>query len=175
MEFLFTSISVERTINYIINQIYVQEEIEPLCKRPIFKKLLLKLTTESMFSANGKLKQIDGFPMCGTIFVVFSDMYICKMEFDVVVTAKPLFYKRYVDDTYVRRMKNIRDMLFEDLNSYHQNIKLTVEMNLSKLLDTELIREKGSILTQVFNKPHEFPVHWNFKIPISYRHNAIIG
>ena len=48
-------------------------------------------------------------------------------------------------------------------------------MNLSKLLDTELIREKGSILMQVFNKPHEFPVHWSFKIPISYGHNAITG
>ena len=45
-------------------------------------------------------------------------------------------------------------MLFEDLNSYHQNVKLMVEVNPSKLLDTGLIREKGSILTQVFNEPH---------------------
>ena len=42
-------------------------------------------------------------------------------------------------------------MLFEDLNSYDQNIKLTIELNPSKFLDTELIREKGSILTPVFN------------------------
>ena len=45
------------------------------------------------------------------------------MEFDVVVLAKLLSYKRYVDDTYVyvRRKKNIRGMLLEDFNSYHQN------------------------------------------------------
>ena len=97
------------------------------------------------------------------------------MEFDVVVPAKPLFYKPYVDDTYVRRKKNIRDMLFEDLNSYHKSIKLTVDVNPSEFLDTELIREKGSILTQVFNKPHQFPVQWSFKIPMRYKCNAIIG
>ena len=83
-------------------------------------------------------------------------------------------YKLYVDDRYVRRKKNIRDMLFEDLNSY-QNIKLTTEVNPSKFLDTELIRGKGSVLTQVFNKPHKFPVHCSSEIPIRYKRNAIIG
>ena len=101
-----------------------------MCKRSIFKKLLLKLPKECVFSANGKLlKQIDGSPMSGPISVVFSDIFMCKMEFDVVVPAKPLFYKRYADDAYVHRKTNIRDMLFEDLKSYHQNIKLTVEVN----------------------------------------------
>ena len=101
-----------------------------MCKRSIFKKLLLKLPKECVFSANGKLlKQIDGSPMSGPISVVFSDIFMCKMEFDVVAPAKPLFCKRYVDDAYVHRKKNIRDMLFEDLKSYHQNIKLTVEVN----------------------------------------------
>ena len=52
---------------------------------------------------------------------------------------------------YKRLMENIVDMLFEYPNSYYQNIKLTIELNPSKFLDTELIREKGSILTPVFN------------------------
>ena len=60
-ESLLTSIPVEKTINYIINKLYVQKEIEPLCKKFIFKKLLLNLTKECLFSANRKLiKQIDG-------------------------------------------------------------------------------------------------------------------
>ena len=73
------------------------------------------------------------------------------MEFDVVVLAKLLSYKRYVDDTYVyvRRKKNVRGTLLEDLNSYHQNPELTVDVNPSKYFDTGLIREKGSILTQI--------------------------
>ena len=40
------------------------------------------------------------------------------MENDVVAPIKPLFYKRYVDDTYVRRKKNTKDELFEKLNTY---------------------------------------------------------
>ena len=42
---------------------------------------------------------------------------MCKMEFDVVVPAKPMFFKRYVDYTYVSRKKNDVDKPFEDLNS----------------------------------------------------------
>ena len=58
---------------------------------------------------------------------------MCKTEFDVVIPAKPIFYKRYVDDTYVRRRKNDVDKLFEELNSYNENIKLTLEVNPTKL------------------------------------------
>ena len=39
------------------------------------------------------------------------------MEFDVVVFAKPLCYKRYADNADVSREKSIRDILFEDHNS----------------------------------------------------------
>ena len=38
-----------------------------------------------------------------------------------------MFYKRYVDDTYVRSKKNIRDMFLEDLNAYHQNVTVGLE------------------------------------------------
>ena len=50
--------------------------------------------------------------MGGPISVVFADIYMCKMEDDVVAPLKPIFYKRYVDDTYVRKKKNTTDDLF---------------------------------------------------------------
>ena len=37
--------------------------------------------------------------MGGPVSVVFSDIFMCKMEEDVVVPAEPIFYKRYVDET----------------------------------------------------------------------------
>ena len=89
--------------------------------------MLNKLTTECVFSANNRLiKKIDGCPMGGPISAVLSDIFICKMEEDTVATSKPLFYKRYVDDTYVRRKKNETDELY----LYHQNIKLTAKLQL---------------------------------------------
>ena len=73
--------------------------------------------------------------MGGPISVVFADIYMCKMEDDVVAPLKPIFYKRYVDDTYVRRKKNTTDALLKRLNTYHENIKLTIEENPTKFLN----------------------------------------
>ena len=75
---LFTSIPVAETIEYILKRIYTNKELKPLCKKSIFKKLLIKLTKESVFSANNRLiKQIDGCPMGGPTSVVFSDIHMC--------------------------------------------------------------------------------------------------
>ena len=78
-------------------------------------------------------KQIGGCLMGGPISVALSDIYICKIEEDIVAPSKPLFYKRYLDDTYVRRKKNKTDELYNALNSFHQNIKMTLELDPTKL------------------------------------------
>ena len=127
VESLFTSIPVKETIDYIIHKIYTQNVIEPVCKKSVFKKLLIKLTKECTFSVNnGLIKQIDGCHMGGPISVVFADIYyMCKMEDDVVAPLKLIFYNLYVDDTYLRK-KNTTEKLFEKLNTYHDNIKLKI-------------------------------------------------
>ena len=157
VESLFTSIPVKETIDYIIQKNYVKKEIKPLCKKSIFIKLLKKFTQECVFTFNNRLiKQVDGCPMGGPISAVFSDIYICKMEEDIVIPANLIFYKRYVDDTYVRRKNHETDKLFIDLNSYHVNIKLTLEINPNKFFDTQLIRSNHGIKTKVYNKAKNF-------------------
>ena len=86
-----------------------------------------------------------------------------------------VFYKRYIDDTYVRKKKNDVDKLFEELNSHNENIKLTLEVNPTRFLDTELVRENGEITMQVFSKSTKLPVHWSSKILVRYKRNAITG
>ena len=66
-------------------------------------------------------------------------------------------------------------MLFEKLNFHNENIKLTLEVNLTKFLDTELVTENGEITMQVFSKSTKLPVHWSSKIPVRYKRNAITG
>ena len=46
---LFTNIPVAETIKYVIHQIYTEKKIPPICSQLIFKRLLLKLTTECSF------------------------------------------------------------------------------------------------------------------------------
>ena len=153
-----------------------KKELKPFSQKSIFKKLLNKLATECVFSTNKKLiKQINGCPMGGPTSVVLLDIYVCKMEEDIVAPLKPLFYRRCVDDTYVRRKKIETDELYNASNSYHQNIKLTLELDPTKSLDTEIIRSNGKITTQMYNKMKKLPIHWTSKIPVRYKRNAAIG
>ena len=86
----------------MVDTIYVRKEIEPLCKKTTFKKLLFKLAKGCVFSVTEKLlKQFDGCPMGGPMSVAFSSIFMFKMELDVIVPPKSIFYQRYVDDTYV--------------------------------------------------------------------------
>ena len=39
VKFLFTSIPIKKTIEYIIHKIYTDKDVEPMCKKSIFKKL----------------------------------------------------------------------------------------------------------------------------------------
>ena len=125
------------------------------------------------FLADGKLtRQVDGGPMGGPTSVVLSNIFCVKMEFDVVKSLKP---KRYADDIYSKRLKNQPDKRFEKLNNYHPNIKLTIEVNPSKFLDTEVMIKNGIIETSVVVKESKIPNHWSSAVPKKYKRNAILG
>ena len=93
-----------------------------------------------------------------------------KMEEDIVAPLKSHFYKRYVDDTYIQRKKTNH---FKKLNSYHPTMKLTIEKNPMKFLDTQTIRRGCEIKTQVYSKSKKLPVDWSSKIYIRYKRNVI--
>ena len=108
----------------------------------------LRLFVRNEFSKT----QVHGCLMGGTISVVLSNTFCVKIEIDVVKLLKPKLYKSYVDDIYSKRIKNQPHKLFEKLNDYHLNIKLTIEVNPSKFLDMENIIKNGIIETSVVVK-----------------------
>ena len=129
----------------------------PICSKLIFRRLLIKLATEYSFKFNSRfLKQVDGCTMGGPLSVTFSDIYMVKMENDVVIPSKPIFYHRFVDDIYSRH-KLGDNVLFEQLNSYHQNIKLTIVVNPSTFLDTKLTNINGTYKFNVCRKNTKLP------------------
>ena len=77
------------------------------------------------------------------------------MEFDVVKPLKPKFNKRYVDDIYSKRIQNQPDKL----------VKLTIEVNPSKFLDTEIMIKNGIIETSLVVKESKIPNHWSSAVP----------
>ena len=102
--------------------------------------------------------------------------YLCLQdETGYSGTFKTSFLQALCDDTYVRRKKNETNELYNALNSYHQKIKLTLELDPTKFLDTEIIRSNSKITTQVYNKMKKLPAYWTSKIPVRYKCNAIIS
>ena len=76
--------------------------------------MLLKLTKECVFSVNNRfIKQTDGC-RTGSPIPVVSNIYVSKMEEDMVDPMNPHSYKRYVDGTYIRKKKNKPDNLLRN-------------------------------------------------------------
>ena len=66
-------------------------------------------------------------------------------------------------------MKQI--LFFDVLNSYHPNIKFTLEKNPKEFLDTQMTKENNHIKTQVFAKKSMYPVHCSSKVSFQYGHS----
>ena len=115
--------------------------------------------------------------MGGTISVIMSGIHLNSLEKERVMLLKPKFYKRFVDKTITKRKKNTDiDELFQNMNSHHPNIKLTVETNPARFLDTAFSKNlDGSVTSKVYRKPKKLPIFWNSQIPERYKRNNLRG
>ena len=112
-----------------------------------------------------------GNPLSPTL----ANIFMCKLEEDVVTPKNLPFYDRYVDDCFTKRKTNAPDTLFENWNSYHLNIKFTAEENPDHFLDTSFNYQDGNFITRVYQKPGKLQVHWKSAIPERWKRNTILG
>ena len=64
---------VKETIKNIIDQIYVQKNLTPICRMLMFKRLLLRLGTDCRFTfSNSFYQQTDGCTLNDPLSVTFS-------------------------------------------------------------------------------------------------------
>ena len=140
VESLFTNVPVPETIDYILQEIYIKENVPKICSKLVMKCLLLKLMTGNTFTLNSNFfKEIDGCAMRGPLSVIFSNIYITKTEEEEVVKpTNPSFYERFVHDIISKKKKHQPDLLFENRNNHHPNIKYIIETMPQKFLDTSL-------------------------------------
>ena len=83
-----------------------------------------------------------------------------------------IFYRRFLDNIYSRR-KLGDNVLFDRLNNYHPNIKLTIEINPSNSLDTKLTNTNGAYKFNVYRT--KLPSPWTSKSPKRYKRCTING
>ena len=67
------------------------------------------------------------------------------------------------------------DELFEKLNNYHPEIKLTIEVSRTNVLNTSLHPNNGIYDFKVYRKTTKQPTHWSSKTPKRYKRNRILG
>ena len=91
----------------------------------------------------------------------------------LVKPAKPIFYRRYVDDIYIRK-KKLDNTLHNSLANFHHNLKFTTQLNSKKILDTSIHKlDNGTYNFRVVNKINKMPFHWSAQVPIHYKGGVV--
>ena len=103
---------------------------------------------------------MGGMAMGTSLGPTFANICMCSLEEDMLdncpLAFHPLFYRRYVDDTFLLfRSKVAADNFLEYVNNIHRNIKFTIEYesnNQLPFLDVLVYRNNDNFNTSVFRK-----------------------
>ena len=125
------------------------------------KTLLEHSVLNSFFLFNSKLyRQIDGLGQGLPLGPTLANIFMCHHEKNWLqncpLNFKPLFYKRYIDDTFLLfTNEQHAHMFLQYLNNQHVNITFTLECetnNPLSFLDVKVSRENNKFITSVLKK-----------------------
>jgi hypothetical protein len=183
IESLFTNVPVSETIDIILRQLYPQDNvIYQGFSKSDFHNLLKLAVEDSYFSFNNKLyRQIDGMSMGSPLGPLFANIFLSYYESEWIQNCpvKPLFYRRYVDDTlWLLPIDSDVSVLMNYMNTRHSNMRFTYESESNDCIHfigltithlTENNRHK--YLTSVYRKPTSTSLFMNFNsfVPLMYR------
>ena len=112
-------------------------------------------TFSSMLSYSGSegqlFKQVEGLgmglPLSPTLANIFMSFHEQKLLADCPPDFAPVFYRRYVDDTFVVfKQESHAHLFFQYINTQHPNISFTAEHehnNKISFLDVLITKENG--------------------------------
>ena len=158
---LFTNIPLVETTDIIIDNIDNDHLAISGLEKSHLSKLLNLATRDSVFTFEDKVyNQIDGVGMGSCLGPLYADcfmgFYEKKWLDNCPIDFKPLYYRRYVDDTFlIFKHQSHVDLFLNYLNSKHPNIEFTSEIedeNKISFLDIVVERENGHFSTSVFRK-----------------------
>ena len=166
---LFTNVALDETIDIIFKRIYDKKEINTDIPEKEMRGLLYLCTKNAHFTLNNKTYlQVDGVPMGSPLVPVLANIFMVDLKRNILTTLSNdiLLWKRYVDDTICFIKLTSINKVLETLNSYHTNIKFTIEIeseNKISFLDVLLIRSNSLISTKVYRKNTNTDIYINWK------------
>lgn len=181
---LYTNIPVNEVIQLICDKVFSNEDLFHNFNRSEFNKLLHLTLADTPFYFNNTLyKQVDGLSMGNPAAPSLANVFLCDFEeraFDGCdPDFKPLFYRRYLDDTFVIfRNEGDGEKFFHYLNTLHPNMSFTMEKEVNKslsFLDLTVIRSGNQLVSSIFRKPTFTGLGTSYfsYIPFLYKLNAI--
>jgi len=150
------------------------------------KKLPKWICQSTTFQFNGKFyKQIDSVAMGSPIAPLLADVImnhvIDQALKKINVQNKPIVRWRYVGDIFVAfNDMNALDIFFDTLNSVHNNITFTKELECVDslaFLDFLIGKTQSGIQTTTYRKPTHSGLytHWTSFIPHHQKRNLVFG
>ena len=160
VESLFTNVPVDRTIGFILEEVYPEGAAPKIdIPKTLLKSLLELCTKEAPFVApDGRMyKQVDGVAMGSPLGVLFANFFMGRVERDAFSTSqKPTIYARYVDDIFVlakdvAEVQQLQQHL-QEISGLHFTVELSSEGRLP-FLDVLVNQLPEVFNTEVYCKP----------------------
>lgn len=178
---LFPSIPLSETIEIILKKLFPHKnsKFQNFSRRQ-FRTALLHATTNVTFKFNGQYyEQFEGVSMGSPLAPILADIFLNHFESEFIANYhadhKPVYFKRYVDDTFLAFSSVDHITLFLDyLNSCHSNIQFTCEFSIDNVLpflDILIVKTDNCIETNVYQKPTHTNLYtrWTSLTPKLYK------
>ena len=162
---LFTNVPAHETIAILVAKAFsdnwFNETYDLNLTKDQLRELLELATTNQLFQLNGTLyEEVEGVAMGSPLGPLLANMFMCSMEEKLEEKSElSSFYKRYVDDT-LAIMPDLHEanIFLDKLNSYHRNLKFTMDIaELNNKLNIKFAERKNA-LTQT-QKAHKRILH----------------
>ena len=181
----FTSVPTTKACSIIKQRLEEDPELKQRTSLSIenITSLLEFCITSTYFSFQGRFyEQVEGAAMGSPLIPIVANIYMESFEVEAIRSAPnpPLFWKRYVDDTFTILLSSIKDEFLEHLNSIDQQIQITAEecredgaMPFLDILVTP--GRDDSLSTSVYRKPTHTDLYlqWGSHHPLSSEYSVI--
>ena len=123
---------MNKTVNIILERIYKEMLVNTKLRKDTLENLIKACCTKTAFSFNGIiLKQKDRVSMGSSLGPVLANIIMTELKRVIVepfiTSGKIKFCMRYVHDTLLLAKEDDIMFIFDEFNSFHENLKFTID------------------------------------------------